>query len=69
MPNRYFDEMRERGDRGAQFKQSCALPLCNRERLMVTLLCRGSVASGVQQIASHPMYLNLADPLSVVSII
>ena len=30
---------------------------------MVTLLCRGSVASGVQQIASHPMYLSLADPL------
>ena len=34
---------------------------------MVTLLCRGSVASGVQQIASHPMYLSLADRLNYLS--
>jgi hypothetical protein len=48
---------------GAQFKQFCALPLCNRECLMVTPLGRSSIANGIQQIASHPIQLSLIAPL------
>jgi len=48
---------------GPKFPERGALPLCNRERLMITLLGRGAVAHGVQQIASQPMHVSLAAPL------
>jgi hypothetical protein len=41
----------------------CALPRCNRQRLTVILLGGGSIAYGIQQLASHPMQVSLLVPL------
>ena len=48
---------------GAQFEKLCALSVRNGHRLMITLLGGGSIARGVQQIASQPVQLGLVTPL------
>src|SRR5215471_10113128 len=49
--------------RGPQLPQFCALPFCNGECPMVTLLGGGSIAPGTQQIASQPMHLSFEGAL------
>src|ERR1700735_2963282 len=51
-------------DRCLQLQQLCALPLGNSNGLAIMLLCRGSIAGGIQQIAWHPMQqFSFAAPL------
>jgi hypothetical protein len=52
-----------KADRGVQFEKLCALSSRNGHRLMITLLGGGSIARGVQQIASQPVQLGLVIPL------
>jgi hypothetical protein len=48
---------------GKEFESFGALPLCNRERLTITLLGRHSLACGVQQIASQLVQTGFVSPL------
>jgi len=48
---------------GTQLEKLCALALGNGECLMITLLGRGLIAGGEQQIASYAMQVGLIAPL------